>query len=77
MKKHHHIIWHESQLSKKDRNRLNKHDSGIIWLTGLSASGKSTIAHYIEKHLYEKGIRAYVCDGDNIRHGLNAKLLRE
>jgi adenylylsulfate kinase len=50
------------------------HDSGVIWFTGLSASGKSTIAHLIEKKLYEEKIRAYVFDGDNIRHGLNVNL---
>ncbi len=51
-----------------------RHDSGVIWFTGLSAAGKSTIAHQLEKELHEAGIRAYVLDGDNIRHGLNANL---
>jgi adenylylsulfate kinase len=67
-------IWHKGYVTKPDRNRLNKHDSGVIWFTGLSASGKSTIAHNIEKRLFEEGIRAYVFDGDNIRHGLNENL---
>lgn len=67
-------IWHTGHIAKQDRNRLNMHDSGIIWFTGLSASGKSTIAHLIEKKLYEDKIRSYVFDGDNIRHGLNTNL---
>jgi adenylylsulfate kinase len=67
-------VWHKGHVTKEDRNRLNRHDSGVIWFTGLSASGKSTISHDIEKELHRQGIRAYVFDGDNIRHGLNANL---
>ena len=69
-----HVIWHEVLVTREDRNRLNRHKSGLIWLTGLSASGKSTIAHGVEKILHDRGIRTYVLDGDNIRHGLNANL---
>ena len=69
-----HVIWHEVQVNREDRNRLNRHKSGLIWLTGLSASGKSTIAHGVEKILHDRGIRTYVLDGDNVRHGLNANL---
>jgi adenylylsulfate kinase len=68
------VFWHKGFVCRDDRNRLNSHKSGLIWLTGLSASGKSTIAHAVEKELFEKGIRAYVLDGDNIRHGLNSDL---
>ncbi len=68
------IVRHDSYVTKKDRNTLNRHDSGVIWFTGLSASGKSTIAHFIEKKLFHEGIRSYVFDGDNIRHGLNSNL---
>ncbi len=68
------VVRHKGYVTKKDRNILNKHDSGVIWFTGLSASGKSTIAHFIEKKLFNDGIRAYVFDGDNIRHGLNSNL---
>lgn len=68
------IVRHNGYVTRDDRNKLNKHASGIIWFTGLSASGKSTIAHHIEKLLYNDGIRAYVFDGDNIRHGLNSNL---
>jgi adenylylsulfate kinase len=74
MKKNNHTIPHKGFIIKGDRNSLNRHDSGVIWFTGLSASGKSTIAHEIEKRLYQNGIRAYVFDGDNIRHGLNSDL---
>lgn len=68
------VIWHPRLISKQDRERLNKHRSGVIWFTGLPASGKSTIAHLLEKELYDRGIRAYVLDGDNIRHGLCSDL---
>jgi adenylylsulfate kinase len=69
-----HVIWHNGHVNRADRNRLNNHKSGVVWFTGLSASGKSTIAHGVEKELFDRGIRAYVLDGDNIRHGLNANL---
>src|SRR3990172_2108105 len=53
---------------------MNGHKSCTVWLTGLSGSGKSTIAVDLEKRLWERGIRAYILDGDNIRHGLNKDL---
>ena len=68
------VIWHPRLVNRQDRERLNKHRSGVVWFTGLPASGKSTIAHFLEKELYDRGIRAYVLDGDNIRHGLCADL---
>lgn len=68
------VVWHNGHVARSDRNRLNGHDSGVIWLTGLSAAGKSTIARQVERALHEKGIRSYVLDGDNIRHGLNVDL---
>ena len=68
------IVWHESLVSRTDRERKNKHRSCCIWFTGLSASGKSTIAHHLEKELYDRNIRCYVLDGDNVRHGLNRDL---
>jgi adenylylsulfate kinase len=68
------IIWHKSHVDMRDRNLMNKHRSGVIWFTGLSASGKSTIAHSVEKELYDRGIRAFVLDGDNVRHGINENL---
>jgi len=69
-----HIIWHNGYVNREDRNRLNKHKSGLVMFTGFPASGKSTIAHTIERELFKQGIRTYVLDGDNVRHGLNADL---
>lgn len=73
-KKENHVVWHDGYVTREDRNRLNTHKSGLLWFTGLSASGKSTIAHKVEKYLFEQGVRAYVFDGDNIRHGINSDL---
>jgi adenylylsulfate kinase len=64
----------ESAVSSEDRHMLNGHRSGLLWFTGLSGSGKSTLAHAVEAHLFRLGIRSYVLDGDNIRHGLNKDL---
>ena len=69
-----HVVWHETLVNRRDRNRLNKHKSGVIWFTGLPSAGKSTIAHHLEKELFDRGIKTYVLDGDNVRHGLNANL---
>ncbi len=69
-----HIKWHDGYIKRTDRNNLNNHKSGLVWFTGLSASGKSNIAHGIERELFNLGIRTYVLDGDNVRHGLNADL---
>ena len=68
------IFWHEGDITKKDRERLGSHRGACIWFTGLSGSGKSTIARETENMLYEQGVRTYVLDGDNIRHGLNSDL---
>lgn len=68
------IIWHESTVSKVDRQRLNEHKSAVLWFTGLSGSGKSTLANMVDAKLYARGVRSYVLDGDNIRHGLNKGL---
>ncbi len=69
-----HVVWHECLVKREDRNSLNNHKSGLVWFTGLSAAGKSSIAHGIEKELFNRGMRTYVLDGDNVRHGLNANL---
>src|SRR5690625_132716 len=74
MMKSTHVIWHESDVMKQDRQQLKGHKSAIIWFTGLSGSGKSTISVALEALLYEKGIHTYRLDGDNIRHGLNRNL---
>ncbi len=68
------LLRFSPKITKVDRTKLNGHRSFILWLTGLSGSGKSTIAHHLEKRLFEKGIRTYVLDGDNIRAGLNKDL---
>jgi adenylylsulfate kinase len=68
------IVWHETLVDRQDRNRMNKHKSGVIWFTGCPASGKSTIAHHLERALFERAIRCYVLDGDNVRHGINSNL---
>lgn len=68
------VVWHEASLSKDVRRKQNGHHSFVIWFTGLSGSGKSTVANAVATRLYENGIRNYVLDGDNIRHGLNKDL---
>ncbi|MBW1782901.1 MAG: adenylyl-sulfate kinase, partial [Deltaproteobacteria bacterium] len=64
------VTWFDGYLTREDRERLHGHKGAVIWFTGLSASGKSTIARHLEKQLYEKGCSTYVFDGDNVRHGL-------
>ncbi|MGE6525709.1 adenylyl-sulfate kinase [Bacillus safensis] len=69
-----HIVWHDASITKKEYQQKNKHKSGIIWLTGLSGSGKSTIANAAARELFEQGYQVTVLDGDNVRHGLNKDL---
>ena len=68
------ITWHPGHVARKDRERLLGQRGATIWLTGLSGSGKSTIAVAAEAALVARGRLAYVLDGDNIRHGLNSNL---
>lgn len=68
------ITWHEAQIKKEDRRRLNGHSSAVLWFTGLSGAGKSTLSVAVEQELHRRGIRTYILDGDNIRHGLNKNL---
>lgn len=68
------IIPHDYQISIKDRRKSNKHSSFLLWFTGLSGSGKSTIANVVEQKLYKQGIKTYTLDGDNIRKGINSDL---
>jgi len=68
------LTWFDGYLTAKDRETLHGHKGAVIWFTGLSASGKSTIAHFLEKALYQRGCSTYVLDGDNVRHGLCADL---
>lgn len=74
MKKATNITWHETAITKGERRIQNGHGSCVLWFTGLSGSGKSTIANAFSSYLYEQGINEYVLDGDNIRHGLNKDL---
>ncbi len=69
------VIPHKHQIQQKDRSILNSHQPAVIWLTGLSGSGKSSIADALEKTLYSQfHTHTYLLDGDNIRSGLNADL---
>ncbi|MGB3860688.1 MAG: adenylyl-sulfate kinase [Candidatus Aminicenantaceae bacterium] len=68
------ITWHDGDITKSDRERLIQQKGVVIWFTGLSSSGKSTIARAVEERLFERGHLSYVLDGDNIRHGLNKNL---
>ena len=67
-----HVVWHEHAISRADRERLNGHRGCVVWFTGLSGSGKSTIAGAVDEMLHRRGVHSYVLDGDNVRHGLNA-----
>ncbi|MDM5249917.1 adenylyl-sulfate kinase [Lysinibacillus sp. G4S2] len=68
------IVWHEASITKVERRTQNKHQSFILWFTGLSASGKSSVANVFARRLFERGNQAFVLDGDNVRHGLNKDL---
>ena len=68
------IIPHSYQISQNDRRTNNKHNSLLLWFTGLSGSGKSTIANVVEQELFKQGISTYTLDGDNIRKGINNDL---
>ncbi|NGY80937.1 adenylyl-sulfate kinase [Bacillus megaterium] len=68
------ITWHDYAITKKQRRNQNGHESFIIWFTGLSGSGKSTIANALAQTLFTRKINSYVLDGDNVRHGLNKDL---
>ncbi|KMJ57289.1 adenylylsulfate kinase [Bacillus sp. LL01] len=68
------ITWHEQTITKEERRVQNGHGSCVLWFTGLSGSGKSTIANAVSTELYRQSINEYVLDGDNVRHGLNKDL---
>jgi len=68
------IIYHHATVTRERRNQLNNHKSVVLWFTGLSGSGKSTMSHALEERLFNKGCRTFVLDGDNVRHGLNSNL---
>ena len=68
------VIWHTSTVNKEDKQKLHGHKSLMIWFTGLSGSGKSTIANALQLELYKKRVSVYLLDGDNLRHGINKGL---
>ena len=68
------ITWSHSHITRDERRAMLKHGAATLWFTGLSGSGKSTIAITVERELVRRQINAYVLDGDNVRHGLNSNL---
>ncbi|MEK9766103.1 MAG: adenylyl-sulfate kinase, partial [Thalassolituus sp.] len=68
------IVWHDSKVSKEQRSALKGQKPCILWFTGFSGSGKSTIANAVEQRLAELKHHSYLLDGDNVRHGLNKDL---
>ena len=77
MKKHEsdeNIVWHNQNVTKTKRETLLNQKPCILWFTGLSGSGKSTVANAVEAELFNRGVKTYLLDGDNVRHGLNKDL---
>jgi bifunctional enzyme CysN/CysC len=68
------IFWSEGKITARDRAARSGHRGAVVWFTGLSGAGKSTIAQALERELFNRGMQTYVLDGDNIRHGLNSNL---
>jgi adenylylsulfate kinase len=68
------VVWHEHKVEREKREDLLKQKGVVLWFTGLSGSGKSTIANEVAYKLHERGKLSYILDGDNIRHGLNKDL---
>ena len=66
------VTWHENSVSREMREKNNGHKGCVIWFTGLSGSGKSTVANTLDHKLHQAGLQSVVLDGDNVRHGLNA-----
>ena len=68
------LVWHHATVTRQRREQRNRHNGAILWFTGLSGAGKSTVAHAVEEQLFQMGCQTYVLDGDNVRHGLCADL---
>ena len=66
------VHWHEHAVSRAERQTRNGHAGCVVWFTGLSACGKSTVANLVDHKLHTQGMQSFVLDGDNVRHGLNA-----
>jgi len=67
-----HVVWHSQAVSRAEREQLNGHRGCVLWFTGLSGCGKSTVANVVDHKLHQLGVRTFLLDGDNVRHGLNA-----
>lgn len=74
LRRAHNIHWQDVRVDKAARSERNSNQPAVVWLTGLSGSGKSTIANIVESKLHTLGVRTYLLDGDNVRHGLNRDL---
>ena len=74
-----HVVWHDHQVSREEHEKLHGHKGVVVWFTGLSACGKSTVANLVDHKLHAAGKHSFVLDGDNVRLGLNAApgLLKE
>ncbi len=70
------VIWHTQSVVRADRESAQGHQACLVWFTGLSGCGKSTIANFIDHQLFSRGLRSFVLDGDNLRHGLSASPAR-
>ena len=68
------VVWHNASVSHDDHVQLNGHKAAVLWFTGLSGSGKSTVANAVDLMLHQESVKTYVLDGDNVRHGLNGDL---
>lgn len=64
------VVWHAHPITRYQREQANGHSAAVLWLTGLSGSGKSSIAGALEQELHRQGVHTYLLDGDNVRHGL-------
>jgi len=74
LRRSHNIHWQDVRVDKSERSEQMRHAPGVVWMTGLSGSGKSTIANVVESKLHTLGVHTYMLDGDNVRHGLNRDL---
>ncbi len=66
------VVWHHASVTLEERIARQRHKAGVVWFTGLSGSGKSTVANVVDQMLWKESIRTYLLDGDNVRHGLCA-----
>jgi adenylylsulfate kinase len=66
------IVWHPHSVSRAEREQLNGHRGCVVWFTGLSGCGKSTIANEVDRQLHQRGVHSFLLDGDNVRHTLSA-----